>query len=54
MNNLEYYIVYYINGKRITSRNYLTKEEAIEKVDMLMKQQLFRPDKEPEIYEYRY
>ena len=59
MNHLEYYVVYYLDRgdnnppARVSTINYLTKQEAQDKVNSLKRQE---PNliNEPEIYEYRY
>lgn len=58
MNHLEYYVVYHLDrGKnesvRVSTINYLTKNEAEEKVKRI-KQQEPNLLSEPKIYEYRY
>ncbi len=59
MNNLEFYVVYYLDRgrnvipRRVTTINYLTQEEAQRKVDYLESNEPNLVDK-PTIYEYRY
>lgn len=54
MEHLEYYIVYWLYNKRYTTRNYLTEQEAKEKVKELKRQYDNWLSKEPQIYEYGY
>lgn len=59
MNHLEYYVVYYLDRGsstkplRVTTINYLNKNDAEEKVNTLIKTE---PNliNTPKIYEYRY
>lgn len=53
--SVEYYVVYYINHRRIASRNFITRTEAEAYKNQIKKQTLKDElTTEPEIYEIRY